>query len=177
MANSSLRRARGRGFVAELEAIVGASHVLTSPSDMAPYLIEPRDLFKGAALCIVRPGSADEIAAVVKVCSKIGTPIVPQGGNTGLVGGQTPNRDDKAIVLSLQRMRALREIDLASNTMTVEAGMILARGSGRGRPRGAHVSPLARLRGLLHDRRQSRHQRRRRERHRLRQRARSGAGR
>ena len=125
LANSNVRTAEGRGLIAAFEAIVGSAHVLTLPADMAAYLSEPRDLFKGSALCIVRPGATAEVAAIVRLCSETGTPIVPQGGNTGLVGGQIPGSGDKAIVLSLQRMRALREIDLASNTMTVEAGMIL----------------------------------------------------
>jgi FAD/FMN-containing dehydrogenase len=115
-----------RGLIAAFEAIVGPANVLTQPSDMAAYLTEPRDLFRGGALCVVRPGSTAEVAAVVRLCSEAATPIVPQGGNTGLVGGQIPAPEDRAIVLSLQRMRALREIDLASNTMTVEAGMVLA---------------------------------------------------
>ena len=126
LANSNVRTAEGRGLIAAFEAIVGPAHVLTLPADMASYLSEPRDLFKGSALCIVRPGATAEVAAIVRLCSETGTPIVPQGGNTGLVGGQIPGNGDRAIVLSLQRMRALREIDLASNTMTVEAGMILA---------------------------------------------------
>ncbi len=113
-------------LIAAFEAIVGSAHVLTQPADMAGYLIEPRDLFKGQALCVVQPGSTAEVAALVKLCSETGTPVVPQGGNTGLVGGQIPARGDGAIVLSLRRLRALREIDLTSSTMTVEAGMILA---------------------------------------------------
>ncbi|MGO9673787.1 MAG: FAD-binding oxidoreductase [Methylocella sp.] len=126
MADSNVQMAEARGLIAAFEAIVGKANVLTLPSDMAAYLSEPRDLFKGCALCVVRPGATAEVAAIAKLCSETETPIVPQGGNTGLVGGQIPTRGDKAIVLSLQRMRALREIDLASNTMTVEAGMILS---------------------------------------------------
>ncbi len=113
-------------LIVAFEAIVGRGHVLTDPADMAGYLSEPRDLFKGRALCVVRPASTGEVTAVVKLCSETKTPIVPQGGNTGLVGGQTPDQSGAAIVLSLQRMRAVREIDLSSNTMTVEAGTILA---------------------------------------------------
>ena len=115
-----------QGFIAALKAIVGPANVLTQPSDMAAYLTEPRDLFRGGALCVIRPGSTAEVAAIVRLCGAAGTPIVPQGGNTGLVGGQIPAPEDRAIVLSLQRMRALRDIDLASGTMTVEAGMVLA---------------------------------------------------
>jgi FAD/FMN-containing dehydrogenase len=116
---------RPSGLPAALEAIVGSKHVLTDPTGMAGFLREPRDLFKSRALCVVRPGSTMEVAAVLRLCNETGTPVVPQGGNTGLVGGQIPDRRG-GVVLSLRRMNALREIDLSSNTMTVEAGMILA---------------------------------------------------
>ncbi|MEJ0094273.1 MAG: FAD-binding oxidoreductase [Methylocella sp.] len=114
-------------LIAELKPIVGEAHVLTDPAAMAGFLREPRDLFRGEAICIVEPGSTQEVAMVAALCNKTLTPIVPQGGNTGLVGGQTPDASGGAIVLSLRRMQKLREIDLASNAMTVEAGMILAR--------------------------------------------------
>ncbi len=110
-----------------LAAIVGGANVLVDPADSAAYLIEPRDLFKGRALCIVKPGSTAEVAAVVAFCAETSTKIVPQGGNTGLVGGQTPSERGDEIVLSLRRMDRLREIDPSSNTLTVEAGMTLAR--------------------------------------------------
>jgi FAD/FMN-containing dehydrogenase len=109
-----------------LAAVVGDRNIVTEPADMAPYLHEPRDLFHGKALCIARPGSTAEVAALVALCAQTGTKIVPQGGNTGLVGGQTPFETGDEIVLSLTRMNRLREIDLASNTLIVEAGMTLA---------------------------------------------------
>jgi FAD/FMN-containing dehydrogenase len=109
-----------------LAALVGEAHVLTRDHDMAAYLSEPRDLYKGRALCVVRPASTAEVAAVVSLCAETGTALVPQGGNTGLVGGQTPDTSGHAIVLSLTRLNKLREIDLASNVMIVEAGMVLA---------------------------------------------------
>ncbi|HEY8007097.1 MAG TPA: FAD-binding oxidoreductase [Methylocella sp.] len=93
---------------------------------MEGFLHEPRALFHGKAVCIVRPGSVQEVAAVLALCHETATPVVPQGGNTGLVGGQNPGPDGRAVILSLTRLRALREIDPASNTMTVEAGMVLA---------------------------------------------------
>ena len=107
-----------------LAAIVGPAHLLTDPSDLAPYLREPRDKYAGRARCVVRPKTRDEVAAILALCHETGTPLVPQGGNTGLVGGQTPE-DDSAVVLSLTRMDALRDLDPLSNTMTVEAGMTL----------------------------------------------------
>ena len=107
-----------------LAAIVGASHLLTALDDLAPYLREPRDRYAGRARCVVRPKSRDEVAAILALCHETSTPLVPQGGNTGLVGGQTAE-DAAAIVLSLTRMAALRDLDPVSSTMTVEAGMTL----------------------------------------------------
>jgi len=109
-----------------LVAIVGQANVITREADMAAYLKEPRDLFHAKALCIVRPATTAEVSGVAALCNETQTIIVPQGGNTGLVGGQVPLRDQQAIILSLTRLNKLREIDLASNTMTVDAGMVLA---------------------------------------------------
>jgi len=111
----------------QLADIVGQANVLRADADMAGYLAEPRDLFHGKALAVVRPSSTQDVAAILKLCNETGTAIVPQGGNTGLVGGQVPDSSGSAILLSLTRMDRLREIDLASNTMIVEAGMTLAR--------------------------------------------------
>lgn len=114
------------GLIDRFAAIVGSRHVLTADSDVAPFLVEPRGLYRGRARAVLRPRSTEDIAAILKLCSETLTPVTPQGGNTGLVGGQTPDESGRSIVLSLQRMNALREIDLATGTMTVEAGMILA---------------------------------------------------
>jgi len=111
-----------------LAAIVGEKHVLTQAGDMAAYLAEPRDLFHGRARCVVRPGSTAEVAGVLRLCNEMGVAVVPQGGNTGLVGGQIPGQGAREeIVLSLKRMDRVREVDPASMTMTVEAGLTLAR--------------------------------------------------
>jgi FAD/FMN-containing dehydrogenase len=119
--------ASSREILARLEGISGARHVIADAPGMEGFLREPRDRFHGKALCVVQPGSTREIAEVLKLCQKTATPVVPQGGNTGLVGGQVPLGPGNQIVLSLGRMTALREIDLSSNTITVDAGMILAR--------------------------------------------------
>ncbi|MDQ6867862.1 MAG: FAD-binding oxidoreductase [Pseudomonadota bacterium] len=119
--------AASREILDRLEAICGATHVIADAPGMEGFLREPRDRFHGKALCVVQPRSTREIAEVLKLCQKTATPVVPQGGNTGLVGGQIPLGPGNQIVLSLGRMTALREIDLSSNTMTVEAGMILSR--------------------------------------------------
>jgi FAD/FMN-containing dehydrogenase len=114
-------------LIRRLAAVVGDRYVLTDAGDMHPYLIEQRDLWFGKAPCVVRPGSTAEVAAILKICHETNTAVVPQGGNTGLVGGQTPDESGAQIVLSLNRMDKVREVDTASNTMTVEAGMTLLR--------------------------------------------------
>ncbi len=111
--------------VAQLKAIVGERYVLTDPGDVEPYLIEQRDLWHGKALCVARPGSTAEVSAILKLCHETNTPVVPQGGNTGLVGGQVPDESGTQLILSLNRMARVREIDTASNTMIVEAGLQL----------------------------------------------------
>jgi FAD/FMN-containing dehydrogenase len=126
VSNAAVAKATVPGLIAAIAAIAGKNHVVTDAAGMDGFLREPRDLFHGSALCVVRPGSAQEVAAVLKLCHETSTPVVPQGGNTGLVGGQSPSACGNAIVLSLTRMRRLREIDPVSNTMTVEAGMVLA---------------------------------------------------
>lgn len=113
-------------IIERLGHIVGASHVLTADGDMAGYLSEPRDLYRGRALCVVRPGSTAEVAAVLKLCNDEGLRVTPQGGNTGLVGGQTP-MNERDVLISTTRLDKVREIDLPSNTMTVEAGVTLLR--------------------------------------------------
>jgi FAD/FMN-containing dehydrogenase len=119
--------AASREILDRLEAISGARHVIADVPGMEGFLREPRDRFHGRALCVVQPGATREVAEVLKLCHETSTPVVPQGGNTGLVGGQIPLGPGTQIVLSLGRMTALREIDLSSNTMTVEAGVILSR--------------------------------------------------
>ncbi len=107
-----------------LAAIVGAPHVLTAAADTAPYCTDWRGRYAGSALCVVRPGSTAEVAAVVKACAAAGVAVVPQGGNTGLCGGATPTRGE--VVVSLGRLNRIRAVDPANNTLTVEAGCTLA---------------------------------------------------
>ncbi|MDR6871434.1 FAD/FMN-containing dehydrogenase [Bosea sp. BE125] len=108
-----------------MSAIVGAKNVITDADAMVPYLKEWRDLFRGKAQAIVRPASTDEVVALVKLAAATGTTLVPQGGNTGLVGGQIPVAEGREIILSLQRMDRIRAVDPDSDTMTVEAGLTL----------------------------------------------------
>ncbi len=109
----------------DMAAIVGAKNIVTDADAMVPYLKEWRDLFRGKAQAIVRPGSTAEVAELVKLAARTGTRLVPQGGNTGLVGGQIPIAEGREIVLSLQRMDRIRSLDTDSDTMTVEAGLTL----------------------------------------------------
>ncbi|MEF0939500.1 FAD-binding oxidoreductase [Rhizobium sp. BR 362] len=107
-------------------AIVGEKHVLREAADMAPHLIENRGLYHGASPLLLKPGSVEEVSAILKLASETGTPIVPQTGNTGLVGGQTPREGGTDIILSLERMNRIRDIDPVGNTMIVDGGCILA---------------------------------------------------
>jgi len=111
-------------FLAALRAIVGAPHVLTEAFDVAPYGTDWRGRYQGQPLCVVRPGTAQEVAAVVGACAAQGVAIVPQGGNTGLCGGATPIGGE--VLVSLTRLNRVRAIDTDNNTMIVEAGCTLA---------------------------------------------------
>ena len=108
-----------------LAAIVGGRNVL-SGDDAAPYTTDWRKQFRGVALCVVRPASTAEVAAVVRACVERDIAIVPQGGNTGLCGGSVPTGDRQEVVLSLSRMNRIRELDALNNTVTAEAGCVLA---------------------------------------------------
>ncbi len=111
-------------LVTQLRDIVGADHVLGDAA-AAPYLTDWRKRYHGAALAVVRPASTDEVARVVSACAAAGVAMLPQGGNTGLVGGSTPDGAGNTVVISLQRMNRVRAIDRANDTITVEAGCIL----------------------------------------------------
>jgi FAD/FMN-containing dehydrogenase len=108
----------------QLRAIVGAANVLTD-GDLTAWERDWRKRSRGKALAVVRPGSTQQVADVVKACAAAGTAIVPQGGNTGLAVGAIPDDSGTQIVLSLQRMNAVRGIDAANLTITVEAGCVL----------------------------------------------------
>ena len=108
----------------QLADIVGTDHVLCDGNQDA-YLIDARKRYRGRALAVVRPANTAEVAAVVKACAVHATPIVPQGGNTGLVGGGVPDEEGREIVLNLGRMRSIRSIDADNRSMTVDAGCVL----------------------------------------------------
>jgi FAD/FMN-containing dehydrogenase len=112
----------------QLRQICGPTNVLTHEdpaTDLSPWEQDWRKRVRGRALAVVRPGDTAQVAAVVKACAAAGTPIVPQGGNTGLVVGGVPNGTGTQIVLSMTRMNAVRAIDPANLTITVEAGCVL----------------------------------------------------
>ena len=104
-------------LIARFTAIVGEKYAVTDAHDLAPYLTEERNLYQGHSKLVLRPGSTAEVAAICKLASETRTALVPQGGNTGLVGGQTPHHGE--VVVSLRRLDKIREIDPASNTMTL----------------------------------------------------------
>lgn len=112
-------------LLARFAAIVGDKYALTEPQAQAPYLVEMRNMFHGHTPVVLRPSSVEEVARILKLASETAAPIVPQGGNTGLVGGQVPLHDE--IVLSLNRLDRIREVDATSNTLTCEAGVTLQR--------------------------------------------------
>ena len=121
----------GKGFVpplspeliAKFRNIVGDKYALTDAADILPYVTEERDLFHGRSPLVLRPGSTAEVAEICRLANAHTIALVPQGGNTGLVGGQTPHNGE--VVVSLKRLDKIREVDTASNTMTCEAGVIL----------------------------------------------------
>ena len=106
-------------------AIVGDQYALRTPAEIKPFTIEPRGLWSGKTPLVLRPGSVGEVSAILKLASETGTPIVPQGGNTGLVGGQMPDGEGREIVVSLSRLNHIREVDISSGTITAEAGVTL----------------------------------------------------
>jgi len=111
-------------LISQLRAAVGAAHVLTD-GDLSAWETDWRKRTRGKALAVVRPASTEEVAAVVRACAAAGTPIVPQGGNTGLVVGGVPDASGREIVLSLTRLNRVRAIDRDNLTMTVDAGCVL----------------------------------------------------
>nr|WP_028736840.1 FAD-binding oxidoreductase [Ciceribacter selenitireducens] len=107
-------------------AIVGEANVLTAAADIAPYLVESRGLYHGTSPLVLKPGSTQEVSAILKLASETGTPIVPAGGRTGHVGGHVPREGGSDVVLSLERMNRIREIDTVADVIVADGGTILA---------------------------------------------------
>jgi len=110
-------------LITRFRNIVGDKYAVTETADLAPYLTEERNLYQGRSPLVLRPGSTAEVSAICKLATEHRIALVPQGGNTGLVGGQTPHNGE--VVVSMRRMDKVRDIDTASNTMTCEAGLVL----------------------------------------------------
>ena len=104
---------------------VGPKGIVDDPDALAPYLKEWRGNFQGQSELVVRPSTTEETAAVVAACAEAGIGIVPQSGNTGLVGGACPHEDGREIILSTDRLNRIRSVDPVNDTLTVEAGVIL----------------------------------------------------
>src|SRR6188768_467074 len=111
-------------LVDEVRNRFGAKAVATDRGDIKPWLTDWRGKFHGEAQAILSPGSTEEVAAIVQLAAERRIPLVPQGGNTGMVGGATPSPDGTALILSLRRMNRLRSI--SGGVAVAEAGMILA---------------------------------------------------
>jgi len=109
-----------------LKAAAGTGGWTEDQSEIAPCLVEWRERWRGATPLLLKPGRVEDVAAIVRVCAETRTALVPQGGNTGLAGGQIPAADGSEVLLSLKRLNRVRAIDVAGNTMTVEAGVVLA---------------------------------------------------
>lgn len=105
--------------------IVGSKHALGSDEDLSRYTHENRDIYIGKTPLVLKPASAGEVSAIVRLASETGTAIVPQGGHTGHTGGAVPDESGSQIVVSLERLNRIREIDTEGNTATVEAGVVL----------------------------------------------------
>lgn len=113
-------------FLALCQQAIGTTHVLIDEFDMRPFITDWRGRAAGKALAVLLPDNREEVSVLVKLCGQHGVSIVPQGGNTGLVLGSIPDQSGKSVVLSLKRLNRVRSIDIANNTMTVEAGCLLA---------------------------------------------------
>ena len=124
-------------LVARLRDLVGEAHVVTDPDVTAPYAQDWTRRWQGKPLAVVRPGSTDQVAVVVRACAEAGVPLVPQGGNTGLVGAGVPQ--DGEVVLSLRRLDAVQPVDVLSRTVSAGAGATLAAVQAQARRAGLEV--------------------------------------
>jgi FAD/FMN-containing dehydrogenase len=112
-------------FLAEAAALLGSRGLTRDPELMAPWLTDWRGRFTGRALAMAAPASTAEVSALVKLCAAHGTPVVPQGGNSGMCGGATPDEEGRALLLSMRRMNAIRGLDPAARQVVCEAGVVL----------------------------------------------------
>src|SRR5262245_11835632 len=123
--NIHQQRTVSADVLARFARIVGDKYAITDAQAQLPYLTEMRDLYRGRTPMVLRPGSVAEVSRILALANETGTPIVPQGGNTGLVGGQLPHHGE--VLLSLNRLDRIREADPLSNHTPRQAGVTLAR--------------------------------------------------
>ena len=146
-------------LVTRLRDVVGPGRRARRPGRDSGHLTDWRNAYSGAAAAVVRPGSTEEVSAVVRLCREAGVGLVPQGGNTGLCGGAVPDASGKQVVLSLTRMRRIRDLDAENQTITVEAGAVLrtvqeaAAAAGRLFPLSLGAQGSCTIGGNLHQRR------------------------
>jgi FAD/FMN-containing dehydrogenase len=114
-----------QSFINQLSEVLESKYILTQDEDKAPYLTDWRKRFTGKAFAVLLPGTSNEVAAIVRLCAQHQIALVPQGGHTGFCGGATPDSSGKQVILNLKRMNQIREIDIANQTITLEAGCIL----------------------------------------------------
>ena len=111
--------------ISRLVAVVGERHAITDPAEMTPYMTEWREIWTGRSPLVLRPASTEEVAQILTIAHETETAIVPQSGNTGLVGGQIPFESGDEVVLSLDRMTRIRKVDAVNNSIIVDAGVTL----------------------------------------------------
>ncbi len=112
--------------IEKIRQVVGTQGILTAAADLEPYIVDWRGVYRGAAAAVVRPANTAEVATLMKICADTQTPLVPQGGNTGMCGASVPNAGGGEIVLTLSRMNKILDVDPLNNTLTAEAGCVLA---------------------------------------------------
>src|SRR5678816_3423327 len=113
-------------LIEEVRSRFGPKAAITDRADVEPWLTDWRGKFHGDSAAVLSPASTEEVATIVKLAAERRVPLVPQGGNTGMVGGATPPSDGSALILSLRRMSAIRSISAEHNVAVAEAGVILA---------------------------------------------------
>lgn len=113
-------------LIEKLKAVTGPAGYLVDPAEVKPYTVAWRDHWDGATPIVMRPRTTGELSSIVALCHEYGVPVVPQGGNTGVTGGGQPHSDGSEIVVSTNRMRSIRSVDADGDTITVEAGVVLA---------------------------------------------------
>lgn len=116
----------GQDIIARFQRLLGPKGIVTDPDDIAPWLTDWRGRFHGSASAILQPQSTEEVAAIVALAAELRIPLVPQGGNTSMVGGATPPPDGSALILSLRRMNRIRSLSADDNLAICEAGVILS---------------------------------------------------